>query len=132
DRPLRPWLARVVRNAARFRRRSETNRAAREIVAAEHADTSTATSEELLARHELQQLLARLVAELDEPFRTAILLRYAEGLEPSQIARRLDVPPSTVRWRVKEGLERLRRRLDDTHAGNRKAWMLALAPIALW
>jgi RNA polymerase sigma factor (sigma-70 family) len=131
-RPVRPWLARVVRNAARFRWRGDANRAAREAVAARHAETVTPTSEALLARHQLQQLVARLVGELDEPFRATILLRYAEGLEPTQIARRLAIPAGTVRWRIKEGLERLRRGLDDAHAGDRKAWLLALVPIALW
>jgi RNA polymerase sigma factor (sigma-70 family) len=132
DRPLRPWLARVVRNAARFRWRSDTNRAARESAAASSAETTTLTSEELLARHQLQQLVARLVTELDEPYRATILLRYAEGLEPTQIARRLAIPASTVRRRIKEALERLRRGLDDAHGGDRKTWLLALAPIALW
>jgi RNA polymerase sigma-70 factor (ECF subfamily) len=132
DRPLRPWLARVVRNAARFRWRSDKNRTSRESVVAGDAERATPTSEDLLARHELQQLLARLVGELDEPFRATILLRYAEGLEPTQIARRLGIPASTVRWRIKEALERLRRGLDMVHESNRKTWMLALAPIALW
>lgn len=132
DRPITPWLARVVRNAARFRWRSDASRAVREAAAAANAEIVTPTSEELLARHQLQQLLARLVAELDEPFRATILLRYAEGLEPIQIARRLALPAGTVRWRIKEGLERLRRGLDDSHGGDRKAWLLALTPIALW
>ena len=130
--PLRPWLARVVRNAARFRWRSDANRAAREAATAGSRDAVTQTSEELLARHELQQLLAKLGGELDEPFRATILLRYAEGLEPTQIAQRLSIPAGTVRWRIKEGLERLRLGLDTEHGGNRKAWLLALAPIALW
>lgn len=128
----RPWLSRVLRNAARFRWRSETNRMARESAAAALAEHATPTSEELLARHELQQMLARLVGELDEPFRATILLRYAEGLAPAEIARQLEIPASTVRGRLKEGLDRLRRGLDEAHQGNRKAWLLALAPIALW
>jgi RNA polymerase sigma factor (sigma-70 family) len=132
DRPLRPWLARVVRNAARFHWRSDKNRSSRESVAAGDAEHVTPSSEDLLARHQLQQLLAKLVGELEEPFRATVLLRYAEGLEPTQIARRLGIPASTVRWRIKEALERLRRGLDAAHNGNRKTWMLALAPIALW
>ncbi len=131
DRPVRPWLARVLRNAARFRWRSDTNRAARETVAAA-TDAAAPSGEELLARHQLQQLLAKLVEQLDEPYRATILLRYAEGLEPIAIARKLGVPASTVRWRVKEALERLRRGLDDAHEGDRKTWLRALAPIALW
>jgi hypothetical protein len=39
------------------------------------------------------------------------------------------VPAGTVRWRLKEGLARLRRRLDD-QAGGRRASVLALAWLA--
>jgi protocatechuate 3,4-dioxygenase beta subunit len=85
----------------------------------------------LLERHELQQLIARLVSELDEPFRSTILLRFAEGLTPTQIARRLAIPAGTVRWRLKEALDRLRVALDSLHRGDRRAWMLALAPLAM-
>ena len=132
DRPVRPWLVRVVRNAARFRWRSDANRRQRETALVAETETATPTSEELLARHELQQLLARLVTELDEPFRSTILLRYAEGLEPSQIARRLNIPAGTIRWRLKEALERLRCGLDALHDGDRKRWLLAFAPLVRW
>jgi RNA polymerase sigma-70 factor (ECF subfamily) len=129
ERPVKPWLSRVLRNAARFRWRSETNRSAREAALASTADRETLTSAELLERHETQQLLARLVGELEEPYREAILLRFAEGLAPKDIARRLGIPAGTVRWRISEGLARLRARLDALHGGDRKAWLAALAPL---
>src|SRR5262249_29499559 len=88
-------------------------------------------SEQLLERQELQQLLGRLVGELDEPFRSTILLRFAEDLTPTQIARRLAIPASTVRWRLKEALARLRAQLDALHRGDRRAWLAALAPLAM-
>ena len=129
-RPLRPWLRRVVENAARFRWRGDTNRAAREAHVAALADDATASSAELLERHEAQQLLARLVGELGEPYRSTILLRYAEGLEPTEIAHRQGIPAGTVRWRVKEGLARLRAKLDEAHGGDRRAWVIVLGPLA--
>lgn len=131
DRPLRPWLRRVLENAARFRWRGEANRAAREAHVVALADDATPSSDELLVRHEAQQLLARLVGELGEPYRSTILLRYAEGLEPTEIARRQGVPAGTVRWRVKEGLARLRAKLDEAHGGDRRAWMIVLGPLAV-
>lgn len=88
------------------------------------ADDATPSSDELLERHEAQQLLARLVGELGEPYRSTILLRYAEGLEPTEIAHRQGVPAGTVRWRVKEGLARLRAELDEAHGGDRRAWLI--------
>ena len=130
DRDPRPWLRTVVRNVVRFRWRGDRNRAAREHAAAGLADTAAPSSDELLERHQLQRLLARLVSELDEPFRTTILLRFAEGKTPAQIAQRLQVPPGTVRWRLKEGLDRLRVGLDAAHRGDRRAWIIALTPLA--
>src|SRR6185436_7107507 len=84
--------------------------------------------EELLARHQALRVVAELVAELDEPFRSTILLCYGEGLEPSEVARRLGVPAGTVRWRLKRALDLLRERLDARHDGDRRRWVLLLAP----
>jgi hypothetical protein len=64
---------------------------------------------------------------LDAPFRRAILLRYLEGRPAPEIARMLGVPEGTVRWRIKEALDRLRADLDARIEGGRKAW-LALIP----
>lgn len=129
DRPLRPWLRAVLTNAVRLRWRGDANRAAREQAAAAPGDASALSADELLERHETQRVLARLVTELEEPYRAAILLRYAEGLAPSDIARRLGVAAGTVRWRLHEGLARLRARLDALHRGDRRAWLTALAPL---
>ena len=98
DRDPRPWLGTVVRTVVRFRWRGDRNRAARERAAADLADPEAPASDELLERHQLQRLLARLVSELDEPFRTTILLRFAEGQTPAQIAAHLQVPAGTVNW----------------------------------
>src|SRR5947209_7897320 len=50
DRPLRPWLSRVLRNAVRFRWRSDANRRAREELYAANADVLAPSSDEVLAR----------------------------------------------------------------------------------
>jgi RNA polymerase sigma factor (sigma-70 family) len=128
---VRPWFRTVLTNAARLRWRTDTNRTSREQAAVDLEEHEAPSPEKLLERHQLQQVLARLVGELDEPFRSTILLRFAEGLTPTQIARRLSIPPGTVRWRLKEALARLRAQLDALHRGDRRAWMLALAPLAM-
>lgn len=131
ERGLRPWLRTVVTNAVRLRWRGNANRVAREEAASDLDDRLVPSPAELLERHELQQLLARLVGELDEPFRSTILLRFAEGLTPAEIADRLSIPGGTVRWRLKEGLDRLRVQLDAAHRGDRRAWLVALGPLAM-
>jgi RNA polymerase sigma factor (sigma-70 family) len=128
-RPPRPWLGQVMRNLVRMRARGERRRAAREqathVGSENHVDTR-----ELVEQVETQQLLAGLVVELAEPLRSTILLRYHEGMSAADIAARQNVPPGTVRWRLKEGLDRLRVELDVRNGGDRKKWRLAILPFA--
>ncbi|HUH00726.1 MAG TPA: sigma-70 family RNA polymerase sigma factor [Kofleriaceae bacterium] len=131
DRPLRPWLGGVVRNLWRSRARASARRVARETAAVGEADADAAvpTPAQLVERVETQQLLARRVLELDEPFRSTLLLRYYEGLSAAEIARRLELPAGTVRWRLKRGLELLRAALDAQFEGDRKRWAVLVAPL---
>ncbi len=129
DRSPRPWLARVLQNAARKRFRDESTRRAYETAAVEAgAETSP---EALVGRVQLQHLLVELVLGLDEPFRQTLLLRFFEGKSSAEIAEASGVPAGTVRWRLKEGLERVRSALDARHHGDRNAWLLTCAPLLL-
>ena len=125
--PERPWLVAVLRNVIRKHLRSARRRLAREEVTPERE--APMTPEELLARHEAQRLLAELVSSLAEPYRTTVLLRYAEDLPPGEIARRHGVPAGTVRWRLKHGLDELRAKLGERHGGE-AGWRAALMPLA--
>ena len=132
DRPVRPWLSAVVRNFLRRQHRARTRSERRERATSEGDVALPVTGpEELLARHQALQVVAELVAELDEPFRATILLCYGEGLEPSEAARRLGVPAGTIRWRLKRGLDLVRERLDARH-GDRRKWVVLLAPGGRW
>ena len=74
--------------------------------------------------------IAQMVGELDEPYRSTVLLRYFEGASAAEIARRQGVPAGTVRWRLKEALDQLRARLSREVDGDRARRALALAPLA--
>jgi RNA polymerase sigma factor (sigma-70 family) len=124
---LRPWLATVMRNLARTGHRM-AQRADRRHRAADQLRPAPDSPEEALARAELHERLAHLVGALGEPYRQAVVLRFFEGLSSPQIGRRLAVPEGTVRWRLKTGLDQLRRQLDETH-GDRGTWKRALAPL---
>src|SRR6516162_5880611 len=91
DRPVRPWLAGVLRNLAHKRWRSDGRRRQREQTAIEPW-YETPTPERLLVRAETEQRLSRLLWELDEPYRSTLILRYEEMLSTVEIARRQGLP----------------------------------------
>ncbi len=129
-RPPRPWLAQVMRNLLRMDLRGTARRSAREEEASRGQEPVAASADVALERLELQRMIAAMVKELDEPFRTVILLRFFEGQLPADIARTQGIPAGTVRWRINEGVRRLRQQLDDAHGGRREAWRAVLLPLA--
>src|SRR5262249_44725712 len=107
-------------------RKKESNRCRRERLASRPEECPEG-SLELLEQAELQRRLVDLVFELEEPFRSTVLLRYFKDLKPIEVAERLGVSVTTVRWRLGRAHERLRERLDRSY-GKRNAWViLALA-----
>jgi RNA polymerase sigma-70 factor (ECF subfamily) len=127
----RQWLARIVRNLATDARRRQRRRDARHAAAHELAarDASVPSSADLLEVEEARRELVAAVDALPEIQRTAVLLRWYEGLPPRRIAARLGVPAATIRNRLHEALQSLRRRLDERHRGDRRAWLLPLVPL---
>src|SRR6187399_536335 len=77
----------------------------------------TETIEDLVARKEISQAVARIMADLPEDQRTAILLKEYHGLTFQEIADMLDCPLSTVKTRLYQGLSVLRRQLDREGVG---------------
>jgi RNA polymerase sigma factor (sigma-70 family) len=122
DRPIRPWLARVVRDLAAMRRRSEQRRHMRE--ARLEDDRESPTPDAMLEQVRLHRLLADLVLGLAEPYRSTIVARFFEGKSSAEIARQAGIPNATVRARLREGLARLRAGL-DRETGERKVWAVA-------
>jgi RNA polymerase sigma-70 factor (ECF subfamily) len=72
--------------------------------------------EEMVARREMSQAVARAMAELPEEQRTAIMLKEYHGLTFQEIADLLECPLSTVKTRLYQGLSVLRRRLERRQA----------------
>ena len=100
DRPLRPWLARVVSTLARTRRRGAYRREQREL--ASDTERATPRPDELVERVELQRVVAAEVLALAEPQRSTVLLHYFEGL--SSDSRTFASPVASRRRTVASGM----------------------------
>ena len=123
---LRAWLATVTRNFARmtYRRRE---RARRREFAAARAESAPSPAE-IAARMEMERRVVDAVHDLEEPYRSTLILHFYDGMQPTEIARHLGVPASTVRVRLKRGLDRIRARLEEK--SGRRALMAGLLLLA--
>jgi RNA polymerase sigma-70 factor (ECF subfamily) len=127
SRPIRPWLATVVRNAAFNRSREGARRLERETRT--EARQALETAEELLARFEVHKILVETVGALVEPYRQTVVLAYFDGLSSREIGERQNLPAGTVRGRLKTALELLREALDE-RLGGHGAWVASIATLA--
>ena len=85
---------------------------------------------EIVAREERRRAVVAAVLGLEEPYRSAVLLRFYEGLAPRELAKRLRLPIETVRTRLKRGVEQIRARIAREPAVGREGLRAWLAPIA--
>jgi len=136
DSGMRAWLASVLRRRVLLHFRTEQRRVARETMLLRESEGRGVTGAEAEAKRadlslERSSMLGRAVADLGEPYRTVVVMRHLEGLPPREIARRLDRSVHTVNTQLQRGLDRLRRSLDASHGGDRRAWVAALLPHAL-
>jgi RNA polymerase sigma factor (sigma-70 family) len=125
-RPARPWLAGVLRNLVRMRARAEGRRSWRQKASAKKDELPSTI--DLIEHVDTQRQLAELVLELREPYRSTLLLHYYQDIPAVEIARRQDIPAGTVRWRLKQGIDDLRGRLDRRYS-DRHSWCLALGSL---
>lgn len=127
-RDIRAWFRGVLRFTAIDAARAASARDRREEAAA-RPDLEKDTASDVVSRAETIGRVANVVLELDEPYRSAVLLRYFDELPLRAIAAKQDIPLETVRTRLRRALALLRSRLDTEHEGERRAWCLALVPL---
>jgi len=127
SRPLRGWLATVMRNKLTKLRRGERNRSARES-SVRTSDLAPAALE-VVEKAETHRNVVLAVLALEEPYRSTLLMRFFEQLSYDEIARRMGVTRASVNSRVTRGLVQLRQRLENSY-GDRRALCLALTSLA--
>ncbi|WP_419195417.1 sigma-70 family RNA polymerase sigma factor [Engelhardtia mirabilis] len=133
----RPWLAGIVRNKLRMKRRTDGRREAREAGVADLESVSVDV--DVVERAETQRAVTDAVLRLREPYRTTVLQRYFEEWTPGEIAERTGTSVETVKSRLKRGLRALEDDLAnvfaDAGAGSRDeagtGWFSALLPLAV-
>jgi len=110
ERSIVRWLRVVVsRSALRTIGRERTRRLLlREVDYTDSCPSVPCQLEERGSRDRVERLIARL----DEPYRTVLRLRFLDDLSPGEIAVVLQRPEVTVRSQLKRGLDRLRGRVD--------------------
>jgi RNA polymerase sigma-70 factor (ECF subfamily) len=136
---MKPWLLAILRNVcnAEFARRS------REEFPTDYADDELANDEmpmwqepqaspeKTMLRQQDSATIRRLVAELPEPFREAIVLREINDLSYREIAQVAGVPVGTVMSRLARARAMLRsawNTAEDTASGIRPTVIPRLAP----
>lgn len=122
----RSWLRTVARRLAAKAMRRDRRSADLEEQAARPELLTPDERPEVL--DELRMVLEEL-RDMPQSAREAVCLRYLDGLEPGEIARRMDCPPSTARVRVHRGLADLRERLKKRFGGKSNA---AFALLLRW
>lgn len=70
----------------------------------------------LVAQSDEARRLFSLVSELDDAFKSVVILFYYEGLGSKEIAQVLSVPEATVRSRLKRAREKLQKKLKEVEA----------------
>lgn len=123
----RGFLATIARRLALRRIRATSRREKRERAVVDAQSNEVPSTDELVAEAEVQQTVVRTLLELEEPYRTTLLLKFFRELSVAEIATAQGIPAATVDTRLRRGLERMRRALDG-RCGSRAAWIVPLIP----
>ena len=118
--PFRPWLLRIVTNAARNRRRAAGRRLGLQLRAeAARSDATAPSAEESVLRGERRRILLAAINALPPDDRLVIGARYFLDLSEAEIAELAGVARGTVKSR----LSRARGRLAQALGGDRVGWL---------
>lgn len=123
---MRPFLYRTLRNLIIDEYRKHRPVSLEAMAESQEADRETFlapdesnTLEAALERYEGKVAL-RALAELPDPYREAVTLRYVNGLSPREIAVIVGQSETTVSVRVHRGLKKLRAMLEGERGASDK------------
>lgn len=114
DAPVRPWLLRIVGNAARNRRRGAGRASRTALRLAEQPEQHGASPEVAVLADEGRRELLAAIERLREEDRVVIGLRWFAELSEVEMAAALRCPRGTVKSRLSRAMARLRDELMDS------------------
>jgi len=106
---VKPWLYRILRNIYLHRVRDEKRH---RVIPLESAGELAAKQDSEVPMIEPERLQAAL-DELEESFRSPLILYYFEGFSYREIAEQMDLPIGTVMSRLARAKSYLRTKLSD-------------------
>jgi RNA polymerase sigma-70 factor (ECF subfamily) len=116
---MRPFLYRTLRNLIIDEYRKHKTVSLEKMAAASERDVEdymdpdeSNTLEAAVGRHEGARAL-RALEELGEPYREAVVMRYVDGLSPTEIAKAIGESENVVSVRVHRGLKKLKAVLEQ-------------------
>lgn len=108
---FQPYLFKILLNQCRMARRSFVFER-RTVEALVPVDAHEPGAEERILARERRREVERAMEKLSEKLRVVLVLRYAGELPLKEIADTLELPLGTVKRRLFDGVERLRRVLE--------------------
>ena len=111
------WLYRVAMNTCLDELRKKRNRTSTSLDGLLEAGWSPSDEFDTPERHALNREksaeIRRVIAELPEDMRAAVVLRDIEGMSYEEIARVLDINVGTIKSRISRGREKLREKFQS-------------------
>lgn len=119
NREFRPWILRIVANAAKNRARGERRQVQLDLRERSlHGSTPAEGHDaaDLLVAEEQRATVAAALARLPVQDRVVIAYRWFEDMSEREMAVALDVRPGTVKSRLSRAMTRLRAELERSEA----------------
>lgn len=110
------WLLRVTRNACideLRKRKTRRNAVTVNTDGLQRASSPRPSPEADAEASDFQDHLERALDEVDEPYRSVIILREIQNLKYKEISKALDMPMNTVKVYVHRGRKKLRKQLSE-------------------
>ncbi len=104
---VKTWLLQMARSMAIDRLRAQTSRAKREESYATETGKTNPTPDET----EQERLVRQALSELPEDEKKILIAAYFEGYTQRELAGRFGLPLGTVKSKVRQGMQKMRKRL---------------------